>query len=65
MNCICPGGVFDNQDKEFVQKYEKLVPLGRMGSPEEIVGPALFLASDISSYVTGHCLAEDGGWTAW
>jgi NAD(P)-dependent dehydrogenase (short-subunit alcohol dehydrogenase family) len=38
--------------------------LGRVGEPEELVGPVLFLASDLSSYVTGHMLAVDGGFLA-
>jgi NAD(P)-dependent dehydrogenase (short-subunit alcohol dehydrogenase family) len=40
------------------------IPMGRFGEPQEIVGPALFLASEASSMVTGHVLAVDGGYTA-
>lgn len=65
VNCVCPGGVFDNQNKKFVKNYNKLVPLGRMAEPKEIVGAVLFLSSDSASYVTGHCLVVDGGWTSW
>ena len=39
------------------------VPLGRPGTPEEIAHAALFLAAPESSYINGHCLTVDGGWT--
>jgi NAD(P)-dependent dehydrogenase (short-subunit alcohol dehydrogenase family) len=65
VNAVCPGGIYDKQPKEFVKKYSDKTPIGRMGKPEEIAGPVLFLASEASSYVTGHVLVVDGGWTAW
>lgn len=65
VNCIAPGGIARNQAKAFVERYESRVPLGRMGREEDIKGAALFLASDLSAYVTGQNLAVDGGWSAW
>ena len=65
VNAVCPGGIYDNQPQTFVKKYEEKTPLGRMGKPEEIASSAIFLASDASSYITGHVLMIDGGWTAW
>ncbi len=65
VNCIAPGGLFADQAPLFVKGYEEHCPMGRMAGPEDIKGPALFLASDASQYVTGQVLAVDGGWTAW
>lgn len=64
VNTISPGGVFDNQNEEFVRRYNNLTPLKRMAKKEEIAGPVLFLASDAASYITGHNLVVDGGWSA-
>ncbi len=69
VNCISPGP-FPNenvqkQHPEFVGRLSEKVPMGRIGAPEEIAGPVLFLLSDASSYVTGHNLVVDGGWTVW
>lgn len=63
VNAIAPGGVSDNQGKEFVDQYERRAPLGRMATVGDVVNAVLFLASDASSYITGHILKVDGGWT--
>jgi gluconate 5-dehydrogenase len=47
----------------FLDRYREQSKLGRFGKPDEIAGAALFLASDDASYVTGHSLIVDGGFT--
>ena len=65
VNTIVLGGIFDNQDSEFVEKYSYKVPLGRMGLPSEILGAVEFLTSESSSYITGSSINIDGGWSVW
>jgi NAD(P)-dependent dehydrogenase (short-subunit alcohol dehydrogenase family) len=63
VNCVSPGGVYNDQPKAFVKKYVKKVPLNRMACSDDIVGAVVYLASDASKYVTGHNLVVDGGWS--
>jgi NAD(P)-dependent dehydrogenase (short-subunit alcohol dehydrogenase family) len=65
VNAITPGGVFSGQNETFVQNYAQRVPLGRMADRQDIVNGMVFLASDASSYLNGHNLVVDGGWTVW
>lgn len=65
VNAIAPGGVFAHENETFVKKYSARVPMGRMAWAHEMVGAAVFLASDASTYVTGQCLMVDGGLSAW
>ncbi len=67
VNAIAPGGVRTDMLQrmlsipEVVKQLEEQVPLGRVSEPREIANVALFLASDLASYVTGHVLVADGG----
>jgi NAD(P)-dependent dehydrogenase (short-subunit alcohol dehydrogenase family) len=63
VNTISPGGIFDDQPDSFVNNYNSKVPLKRMGNPVDIVSAVYYLLSDESSYVTGHNLVVDGGWS--
>jgi NAD(P)-dependent dehydrogenase (short-subunit alcohol dehydrogenase family) len=65
VNAITPGGISRGQNPSFVDKYNARVPLDRMATEEEMKGAIAYLASDLSTYVTGQNLIVDGGWTAW
>lgn len=78
VNAVCPGdtfvdrwiekGYFEGSDpvtiEEAIKESSAYIPMGRFGKPEEIASAVLFLASDDSSFVTGHLLLVDGGNTA-
>lgn len=64
VNCVSPGGIFDNQPASFVEKFSAKVPLKRMGTPDDIAPALAFLLSDEAKYITGHNLMVDGGWSA-
>ncbi|MFF5706204.1 SDR family NAD(P)-dependent oxidoreductase [Streptomyces sp. NPDC012794] len=59
-----PAGVTDGAREAMAGLYERVVPLGRVGRPEEIAKLALFLTGEDSSYITGQPFVVDGGWTA-
>jgi NAD(P)-dependent dehydrogenase (short-subunit alcohol dehydrogenase family) len=67
VNTLSPGPFPDKLSlhPELEQRLTSRTPLQRLGSPHELKGAAVFLASDASSFVTGHNLVVDGGWTAW
>ncbi|MDR2221534.1 MAG: SDR family oxidoreductase [Flavobacteriaceae bacterium] len=65
VNCMSPGGVLDkkNQHNSFIARYSEKSPLKRLGNPEEMAPAVTFLLSDDASFITGHNLMVDGGWT--
>jgi NAD(P)-dependent dehydrogenase (short-subunit alcohol dehydrogenase family) len=64
-NAISPGGVFNGQGEEFVQRLTSLIPLGRMASGDEYRAAVQFICSDASAYLNGQNIVIDGGRSAW
>lgn len=65
VNCLCPGGVEQNQDPAFKEKLTRLIPMGHMAPPDHTRGALVFLCSDASAFMTGEIVAVNGGRTAW
>ncbi len=64
-NSLCPAGIENGQDKEFIGKLTNLVPMGRMASKDEYQSTVLYMISDASAYMTGATVIVDGGRTCW
>lgn len=65
VNAISPGGIFRDQDRNFVERYAEKTPLHRMAIEDDFRGAIAYLVSDLSRYVTGQILQVDGGWGVW
>ena len=71
INAVCPGVIHTDMidritglDKEAEKQFVDMEPVGRMGKPEEVAEAVMWLCSDAASFVTGHSMPVDGGWTA-
>lgn len=62
VNAVSPGGIYRRQPESFVKKYIKKTALKRMATEDDFQGAIAYLASDMSSYVTGQVIKVDGGW---
>lgn len=68
VNAVAPGafpGAPADRDETFVSELAQRVPLGRIGQPAELAQSVVFLLGQGASYITGHTIVVDGGWTAW
>ncbi|WP_044746897.1 elongation factor P 5-aminopentanone reductase [Bacillus alveayuensis] len=66
VNAIAPGAIYTKMNDHLSQEEKEMImeeiPFGRFGMPEEVANAAYFLASEQSSYITGHVLSVNGGW---
>jgi NAD(P)-dependent dehydrogenase (short-subunit alcohol dehydrogenase family) len=66
VNCLAPGWIetpiLDNVAQDSRDRLVQSIPMGRLGTPEEIAAVAVFLASDEASYMTGQIISPNGGW---
>ncbi len=68
VNAVAPGTIMTELTMRVLNTEEKMarasakIPMGRLGVPEDLVGPVLFLCSEEADYITGHTLVVDGGW---
>ena len=65
VNMLSPGGVEAGQPEQFQERYRSRTPAGRMATPEDMAGTAVYLATAASDYVTGQNILVDGGFTSW
>lgn len=64
-NCLCPGGILNNQSDDFLKKVNSEIPLGRLADVNEYAGALVYLLSSASSYLNGSIISIDGGRTSW
>ena len=64
-NALCPGGIYNNQPDEFVNKISNLIPLGRMADEDEYKASVVFMVSEASAYMNGSVVSMDGGRSCW
>lgn len=65
VNVLCPAGVENGQNQEFMEKLTNLIPMGRMADVREYQCTVLYMISQASSYMTGSTVIVDGGRTCW
>lgn len=64
-NCLCPGGILNNQSNEFLKKVNLEIPMQRLANIDEYAGALIYLLSNASSYMNGSIISIDGGRTTW
>lgn len=64
-NTLCPSGIYDGQDEEFLSNYVHKIPLGRMSQPDDYIGSVLYMISDASAFMNGATIIVDGGKSIW